>query len=147
AVRYDSNKGSSISVWDLGLPMKESLPANRDDESAASAILQIPPGECAGNCDFSLDGRLLAVSRQAGSIDIYDLAARTRRQRLAGTLPTYQLRFHPNGGQLAVSRLNDPVVQIYDLSSGKPSASLSHDAAVHGISWSSDGKQLASACT
>ncbi len=97
-------------------------------------------------CDFSYDGKSIAVAQQSGPISVYDLAADMPVHLLPQPARVYSLRFRPAANHLAVSFDSDPMVQIRDVETGVLVQSLSHPRPVRGLAWNSDGKLLATAC-
>lgn len=97
-------------------------------------------------CDFSPDGRLLAVAGENGTVRIYRtgdwLPLRSLRAQPAGV---WSLRFSPDGKRVAAAGL-DGSTRVLDTESGEERALLrGHDGFVFAVAWTRDGKRLATA--
>ncbi|MBL8039213.1 MAG: TIR domain-containing protein [Nitrospira sp.] len=103
--------------------------------------------------DFSLDSQLLAFSHCDGHIHLFNIASGQEMNRINvpardGNAGSFNfLAFHPNSQRVAISsNEKERAVQILNLIDGKVVKVLAHNAGVHGIAWSDDGKLLATAC-
>jgi serine/threonine protein kinase/WD40 repeat protein len=120
--------GSVVLLWDLDHP--HSAPKRFERE--------------AGDMDFSADGRSLAVSHKAGSIEIYSLSSH-RSSFLPKGLPDFHIRYHPGNGRLAATTWSSNEVAVIDVMTG---AALTFVAPAPtrlllGVAWSGDGRLLA----
>jgi eukaryotic-like serine/threonine-protein kinase len=115
------------------------------DLDRRKAIFEAPPGVPWIACDFTPDGRRLAVGPRAGQLELYDLTSPKRPPR---RLPTGEgvvtFAFHPDGRQLAVTCQNE--VQVWGTDGGAVIRKLAHDGPVRGATWHPDGKLLAVTC-
>lgn len=103
---------------------------------------------CAHAFDFSPDSQLLAFSQCDGRIHIYNIASGQEIDALKQNAPSINfLAFHPNGQKVAISSdIKEYAVQIINLIDRKVDRILPHNAQVNGMTWSDDGKLLATAC-
>jgi WD40 repeat protein len=95
---------------------------------------------------FTPDSHFVAIGHAEGPIYGYELASGKRVKRLTAGPPAGQIAFDPEGRKLAVSGLQPPTVQIWDVTTGKVVRELAHPRGVNGIAWSPDGRFLATAC-
>jgi WD40 repeat protein/serine/threonine protein kinase len=105
---------------------------------------------------FSRDGTLLAIATHPHKVELWDMETWTRRQiDLAGDLRPgvlLSVAFSPDGSMVAVGGGTFPPNTIsgqaaaWDITSGKRIATLSANAAIMHVEFSSDGQQLATAC-
>jgi len=106
------------------------------------------PGDLVGNLagDFSSDSRLFARCQPDGTLSIYDLGSGRELKRFPGTRLFNHLLLNPENTRLACSSEGDPAVEIREVESGRSIATLACPAAVSAVTWSPDGKRLATAC-
>jgi serine/threonine protein kinase/WD40 repeat protein len=105
-----------------------------------------------GGCShtFHPDGRHVVVSRQDGSLLLYDLTAErpTERQlaRVGGAPPSC-MSFSPQGDKLVVATAANRVIQVLDGQSGQPiGPSWQLKASTMCVAWHPSGMLLAAAC-
>ena len=125
-----SARDNTLRLWDLRL-------GTNDQYRSVEGV----QGRLAG---FSQDGRLLAVVNTAtGTIYVVDAATTDSLQTIKGS--TRSLAFAPSGYQLAAAE-GDGTIKLIDARSGRVARSLkSHEGVVNVVTFSSDGKFLASA--
>jgi WD40 repeat protein/DNA-binding SARP family transcriptional activator len=93
---------------------------------------------------FSPDGKLIAAAGSRHAV-VWNVAARKPIRTLpAGGFGASSVAFSPNGAALAIGRL-DSTLTVYNLKTGKQTASLPGDWGVTSIDFSPNGKLLASA--
>ena len=107
----------------------------------------IPPVEAAAKNSllaFSNDGSLLAAANPAGRIDIWKLQ-NDQFTPLSNFIKeqAVSLAFNPEGTRLAIGTAKN--VFLMDVMSGKEVARIPHTDIVNGVSYSQDGKYLATA--
>ncbi|MBI3865187.1 MAG: protein kinase, partial [Planctomycetia bacterium] len=122
---------SRVQVWNLETGQLVLRPAETMHHSA---------------CDFSPDGRQLALGTTGGEIVLYDLSTGEITRRLTGKPLAHTLRFHPTQPWLAISSLPSAVVEVCAIDGGAVLFSLPHPAGVRGVAWRGDGRFLAAAC-
>jgi WD40 repeat protein len=93
---------------------------------------------------FSNDGSLLAAANPAGRIDIWKFQ-NDQFMPLSNFIKeqAVSLAFNPEGSRLAVGTAEN--VFLVDVTSGKEVARIPHTDIVNGVSYSQDGKYLATA--
>ena len=119
--------GADIRVWDL---------------SRGEAIVAVRPTE--GAFDFGPDSRFVAIARpegSKGSIRIHDLPSGSEVQRLALSSRVSDLAVDPCGHKVAT--VGPLEVQIRDIHSSDTTLTLRPPSQPHFLSWSHDGKLLA----
>lgn len=96
---------------------------------------------------FSPDSRLLAPAPYDGKLCIWDVTSGAVVQRLTMDGRVADVEFTPDGQSLVTVCREDskPLIQFWQLSSGKPSLTLNHSNVVSCISITKDGTRLASA--
>ena len=95
---------------------------------------------------FSPDGKSVAVAVGDGTAQIVDVA--TGKLKATFTHPSYARRvaYSPDGKVLAVSYSDQGFVALWDLETNKQRAVFqAHATALHGLSFSPNGKQLLTA--
>jgi WD40 repeat protein/uncharacterized caspase-like protein len=90
---------------------------------------------------FSPDGKTLASGSQDHTVKLWDVASGKELKTLSGY---GSVSFSPDGKTLAAQRNNNDTIQLWDVASGKELKTLSGDSEVDSVSFSSDGKTLAS---
>jgi WD40 repeat protein len=100
-----SNASSNVELWDLDADRSLGTVINPRSTSVVSW----------GGVDLTSDGRSMAIARDDGTIEIWDLPGRTLRTTLkinqSGFLPS-TLEFSPDGRTLAVEIVADPEASI-----------------------------------
>lgn len=96
---------------------------------------------------FSTTANLIASCARDGTVQIWDSKTITllRTHRLRDGWLLF-LAFHPNGKTLAVV-CGDGIVRFFDIKTGNFVSELMQEGTVHSVSFSSDGKQLATVGT
>ncbi|KAA3605470.1 MAG: hypothetical protein DWQ01_19305 [Planctomycetota bacterium] len=94
---------------------------------------------------FHSNQEQILVGGNGGKIRFYSLASGEELHELnvGGTLQVFA--FSPKGGRLAVAH-GIGRVDIFDIETWKPLASLDHAARVYGLDWSPDGEQILTGC-
>ena len=102
------------------------------------------PGSSLRSVDVSPDGRLLAVSRGDGTVEILTLAdGETVRVLREGASAVHRVRFSPDGSRLATGGTR---LVLWHVASGRRLIAFdTHGADVWHLTWSPDGRRLASA--
>jgi WD40 repeat protein len=94
---------------------------------------------------FSRDGRLLAIGKYDGSINIWDLKRRAVVARLHCNENRFDIGFSGDGRLLAVGE-GDGVLTVWDLSNQQLHRTIqTRQSTLWQIAWSPDGRQLATA--
>jgi serine/threonine protein kinase/WD40 repeat protein len=120
-----------LQVWDLTGPK--------------SILKAAPAGGYERTIDFSSDSHMLAArSSDQSSLALYDVSAATELKRWRIGPPLDCLRFHPQGRQVAVGC--GPHVHVLDLDGRPVMPPISHPRRISMVSWSADGRLLATAC-
>jgi WD40 repeat protein len=98
--------------------------------------------------DISLDSQFLAACDPMGTISIHELVSGRKVRKLENDIvpSPHTMRYSRDGRQLAISTLDDPRVQIRDVSSDVVRVTFPHPTGVRGIAWHPNGKLLATAC-
>src|SRR5262249_55964484 len=94
---------------------------------------------------FRPDGKLLAVSHQDGSINVYDVSTGARVHRLEPSeiVRTARVRLHPTGPFVAVNSYLHRLVQVRDLRTGAVVARFEPPWRGNGgFAWAPDGRTL-----
>jgi RNA polymerase sigma factor (sigma-70 family) len=130
------------------------------DVASGRALGSIKTGNDAGSA-LSLacgpDGQKLALSREGGSVEVWDAKTRQRNHRLLGTGPLAQplfftlgqrqgrseLAFNPDGTRLAVGSFGCGL-RLFDLTTGKEvgAGRSGHPSAVRSFGLAADGQTL-----
>jgi WD40 repeat protein len=97
--------------------------------------------------DFSPDSSRIALAGGDGSIGIFAIAGGQELSRLEKSCRPNTLSFDPTGRRLAVSSVDDHLVEIRDLDDGgRVAAKFAHPSGVICSAWRGDGKLLATGC-
>jgi RNA polymerase sigma factor (sigma-70 family) len=104
--------------------------------------MAIEPGRSTYDVSFSPNGKLLAVTHEAG-VGVWDLAARKEVWRLKGDTVMRSPIFSRDGKWLAAGDGNG--VGLWDLTTGEPCHDLGHGSSVGAVAFSPDGRTIASA--
>jgi serine/threonine protein kinase/WD40 repeat protein len=100
-----------------------------------------------GGLDFSPDSRSVALAGSDGSIGIFAIPGGEELLRLKKSCRVHSLVFDPTGRRLAVSSIEDKLVEIRDLDkAGRIAAKFAHPSGVHISAWRGDGLLLVSGC-
>jgi eukaryotic-like serine/threonine-protein kinase len=101
---------------------------------------------------FSPDGRYLAAAGHDRAVTVWDLASRKVHFTLRGHGgPVFGVAFTPDGTRLAAGSSNWTAgakpgeVKVWDVATGKETATLTPPGVVQGVAFSPDGKRLAAA--
>src|SRR5262249_36021794 len=98
---------------------------------------------------FSPDGKTLLVAGgdvngPEYSVQVWDLATGAERFQLSRKDgPVASLSFSPGGRQLAVGGLNQTVLRLLDVATGKELSSVTHDRGLEVLAFAPDGRSLA----
>jgi WD40 repeat protein/serine/threonine protein kinase len=122
----------------------------RWDLATHREISRVPVGDVKGRSEspvaFSPGGEMLALSKGAGTVDLWDVLRGTRLSVLeAGRQVRWCQAFSPNGKMLAAG-YEDSRVGLWDLSR-REQVLLLTNADVMSLAFSSDGKTLGGGCT
>jgi WD40 repeat protein/tRNA A-37 threonylcarbamoyl transferase component Bud32 len=123
---------SSHFIWDLAV---------------GEVVARTPPAKLSWAIDFSLDGRRLAYALFDGTVVVCDLPSGKETHRLKGPTDPRCLRFHPDGGKLALAHHNLNTATIFDLERQQAVQTLDQPGEVFCLDWSPDGKRLAVGCS
>ncbi|MFI9047294.1 PQQ-binding-like beta-propeller repeat protein [Streptomyces sp. NPDC053427] len=137
-------------------PQSKLLAAGSDDD--AVLIIDAATGRVLGQSlhtrevtavAFSHDGKLLATAGKDQAVHLVDVGADPPKlaRGLSFPQPITRLAFHPAEPQLAL--VNDepaPTVTITDSAEGTKISRLPHPATIHDLTYSPDGKLIATAC-
>jgi WD40 repeat protein len=117
------------------------------DLSQGAQMLEQPSDEAGFGLDFSPDSGSIALAGNDGSIGIFAIPGGQELSRLAKTCRPRTLAFDPTGRRLAVSSMEDKVVEIRDLDKGgRVETKFPHPSGVFSSAWRGDGKLLATGC-
>jgi serine/threonine protein kinase/WD40 repeat protein len=115
--------------------------------SQGAKILEQPSDDDGGGLDFSPDSGSIALISKDGSIGIFALPGGQELSRLEMSCRPFSLAFDPTGRRLAVSCMEDKVVEIRDLDKdGRVETKFAHPSGVFQSAWRGDGKLLATGC-
>jgi WD40 repeat protein len=122
---------SRVSLWDW------------DREDPQQRVIETHGGAFA--LAFDPSGATLAVGRQDGYVEVYDVESLERLRRFPATEGAlWALAYSPDGSLIATAG-NDGSVRLFDRE-GSPLLILrAHELTVAGLSFSADGTRLASA--
>jgi WD40 repeat protein len=124
-------QGAVVRVWDLA---RARLKGNFNEGGGRARAIAFAP-----------DGTKLATGNESGVITLWDLATGKPAATLAGHQQSIRaLAFTPDGKQLASSS-HDETVKLWEVSSGKETAVLRGTGSATGMTFSRDGKLLATA--
>ena len=93
-------------------------------------------------CEFSPDGRLIAVAGRGRSLELFDAVAGLPRFAFVGNPSVVNaIAFHPTAPRMASVGVNG-YVRVWDTETGKEVLTLSGGGDLFGAGWSPDGKHL-----
>jgi serine/threonine protein kinase/WD40 repeat protein len=103
---------------------------------------------------FSPDGRrLVVVWKEAGrtiarnfTVTFFDLTTAQELNSFTTSRLSYGAAFSPDASQFALSSTESTSVRIHAVPDGRVLRALTHSNGVYQLSWSADGRHLASAC-
>jgi serine/threonine protein kinase/WD40 repeat protein len=160
--KFPEDQPSRALVWDLsqaakifekstdpaGFGLDFSADSNRiADLSQAAKIFEKSTDPAGFGLDFSPDSSRIALSLGDGLVGIFAIAGGQELSRCEKSCHPHTLAFNPSGRRLAVSSIQDHLVEIRDLDNGgRVSAKFAHPSGVNQSAWSGDGKLLATAC-
>jgi WD40 repeat protein/transcriptional regulator with XRE-family HTH domain len=116
------------------------------DLASRREIIKLPVGKSANIAiAFSPDGKRLATTGKGNTVTVWDVNSGEPLLNLKGhTAPVVQLRFNPEGTQLAtVSEASEDGVKIWDAATGEELFAMKEAGAILGLTFSPDGKRLA----
>jgi WD40 repeat protein len=117
------------------------------DLSQGAKILEQPSDEVGIGLDFSPDSSSIALVGSNGSIGIFAIPGGQELPHPERSCRPHTLAFDPTGRRLAVSSMEDKVVEIRDLDKGgRVETKFAHPSGVFQSAWRSDGKLLATGC-
>jgi WD40 repeat protein len=117
------------------------------DLSQGAKLFEKPSDKEGAALDFSPDSGSIALAGNDGSIGIFATADGQELLHLKNSCCPYSLVFDPTGRRLAVSSLEDKVVEIRDLDNGgRVETKFAHPSGVFHSAWRGDGKLLATGC-
>jgi WD40 repeat protein len=105
------NQALAVQLWDLDADRPLGSVMNTKSTSVVSW----------GGIGLTPDGRSLAVAREDGTIELWDVPTRSLRRTLAGNRPGFTssgLRFSPDGRTLAADSRYRPVTSLGQISEG-----------------------------
>ena len=117
------------------------------DGSGSAITLPGSSGKRVTGVAFSPDGTMLAAGRAQGGALLWHVAQPAEApQTLCAGLDVRSIAFHPKGESFACGTLRGEIVQApLGGKAGSPTSLLGHSSSVNGLSFSHDGKFLASA--
>jgi WD40 repeat protein/DNA-binding SARP family transcriptional activator len=129
---HDPNEGG-VNLWEVAT-----------GEPLDTIALGVPAGDVA----FSPAGQALAfVHERGGTAEVWDVAERSRIAKLPVNSDSrfyYAIAFSPDGRTLATGGLEDPIVRVWDVPTGKLIRELDQGSAgVKTLDFSPDGRILA----
>lgn len=140
--QYPSGFSLATSSQFLALGSAEQIDIVGENGVEKTSILEVPGKDSL--LVFNGNGSLLASANPAGKVDIWKLendkfvpVSSFIKEQAAS------LAFNPNGTRLAVGTARN--VYVMDVASGKEVARIPHTDIVNGVSYSPDGKYLATA--
>jgi serine/threonine protein kinase/WD40 repeat protein len=132
--RVGDGEAGGVCVWKL-------------DGIEPALILEVTEGVRGNALAFRPNGRQLAIGHLVKSVSVYDLATGEPVQRLATTVATHQVTFHPRDSRLAVA--GNTGVRLFDVETGAELPVLRHPPGVlwaYSVAWHPDGRRLAAGC-
>ena len=131
---YD--RSGEVKLWDLASGRLVAAPLTKSSPVNAVA--------------FSPDGANLAIGKDDGTVDLWDLAASKVRSLPSADPKDYSSRgvlclaYSPDGRRLAAGRRDD-TIRSWEVAQGRetPSATMTHEHFVVALAFSPDGKYLA----
>jgi serine/threonine protein kinase/WD40 repeat protein len=130
-----------------GLPDARQNRAFVWDLSQGAKMFEKPSAPRGFGLDFSPDSSRIALAGSDGSIGIFAITGGRQLSRLEKSCRPHTLAFDPTGQRLAVSSLEDHLVEIRDLdNAGRVAAKFAHPSGVYHSAWRGDGKLLATGC-
>jgi WD40 repeat protein/serine/threonine protein kinase len=130
AAAYDHREEHGILLWDV---------ASRQLKPAV-----LPSLESVAQVVFSPNGRHLAATCGDGGIVVYDTLTFQRRLFVAGYNPV-GVAFSPDSQLLAIPSIQFGVVRLWNVSTNREVAVLSHPGDPRWVEFSSDGRALVTA--
>jgi WD40 repeat protein/Flp pilus assembly protein TadD len=123
-----------------------SIPLQVWDLRGPRSLFKAPPADgYERTIEFRPDGRILAArGADESSIRLFDVRAGRELNSFALGRRIVCLRFDPPGDRIAVSL--GPEVRVLDLAGRPTGRPLAHPKLVSSLSWSADGRLLATAC-
>jgi len=134
--RYLATAGAAnipipLQIWDLSGPR--------------SVLKEAPAGGLEQTIDFSPDSRILAARGPDQSLlRLYDVRAAKELNHSSHRDEILCLRIHPRGDRIAISV--GSAVRVVDLAGRSTMRPLVQEARTQAMSWSGDGRLLATAC-
>jgi WD40 repeat protein len=97
-------------------------------------------------CEFSPDGKVLALGDGEGNVVVWNLAARDNKVFRAHAFPVLSLSFSPDGHMLATGSSDEDSIRLWDAATGlaKPKILAGQVGDVWSLAFSPDGNYLAS---
>lgn len=94
-------------------------------------------------CEFSPDGRYLAVGHPDASVTVHDLRSRSIATKLDTASAPISLAFAPSGRHLAVNCKEAFCTEVWDWEAETREHRLEHPSDIFSVAWSHSGDQLA----
>lgn len=116
------------------------------DVASKQLVFQTPHEAAELALAFNTRNDALAIGLWSGEIRIYDIPSGTYRTLLRVRRNPNHILFSPSDDRIAIANQVAPLVEIGEIKSGQIVTELRHPAAVRHLSWSKDGRLLATGC-
>lgn len=131
-VLASGNSKGGINIWSM------------HDQHEKVATIPTDGTKFVVNTAFSIDGKL-ASSSLDGLVQVIDMNTQQRVHKFTlHSMPTRQITFSPEDGDLLYSASDDRMVHLYDLRTGECIQTFGHESMVYCLDTASDGRHFLS---
>ena len=114
-----------------------------DLETSAPLLNALPDGKASA---FSPDGQTFWLSKSDGTLAVFSLPSGAPLRQLHLEAGFQALAVQPRGNHFAGFAPGTPDLGVYETESGRRRLQLAHSNAVNALTWSLDGRYLATGC-